>query len=212
VLRASPVSTYALRHRRFRWRGAMGGLILAPVAVVSALSTPLVPAGSWWELLIRTAAWTCFLAGAAFRFWATVYIGGRKDSVLVTSGPYSICRNPLYVGSLLLGVSAGLFLASPIFTVAMAAVAAAYQQTTVRAEEGVLRARHGQEFEEYAQHVPRSWPALRTFHTPSHVDVHMRSLWNECARASRWVWLPILGDVLTHLRAHVWWPTFFHQL
>ncbi len=36
-----------------------------------------------------------FLAGAAFRFWATLYLGGRKDAVVVDTGPYSLCRHPL---------------------------------------------------------------------------------------------------------------------
>jgi protein-S-isoprenylcysteine O-methyltransferase Ste14 len=212
VFKVSPASIYAMRHRRFRWRGAVGALILGPMAFVTLFSTPLVPGDSWWQLPIRATAWACFLAGAAFRFWATLYIGGRKDAELVTSGPYSICRHPLYVGSLLLGITAGLFLESLAFSVAMVIVMVIYQQTTVRAEEGALRARHGLDFEDYARRVPRFWPSLRTFRTPDHINVHMHSLWNECARASRWVWLPALGDILMHLRTQAWWPTFFHRL
>ena len=74
--------TFAMRHRRFRWRGAIGGFILGPVAILTALSTPLVPADSLWQLPLQAAAWSCFVAGAALRFWATLYIGGRKDAVL----------------------------------------------------------------------------------------------------------------------------------
>ena len=201
-----------MRHRRFRWRGAIGGFILGPVTILTALSTPLVPADSLWQLPLQAAAWSCFVAGAALRFWATLYIGGRKDAVLVTTGPYSICRNPLYVGSLLLGVSAGLFLESLAVAAAMAVLLIVYQQTTVRVEEGVLRARHGREFDAYAQRVSRFWPNPWTFQTSGHVNVHMTSLWNECVRASRWVWLPALGEILMRLRSHVWWPTLFHGL
>ena len=212
MFRTSPASTHALRHRRFRWRGVVGGLILVPIAVATTLSTPLVAAESWWGLAIRTAAWACFVAGAAFRFWATLYIGGRKDEELVTYGPYSVCRNPLYIGSLLLGVATALFLESPTFFLAIVAVAGVYQQATAPAEEGALRARHGLEYEEYARRVHRFWPSLRSFCTPERVSVHMRSLWNECARASRWMWVPALGDMLLRLRAHAWWPTFLHRL
>jgi len=82
MFRTSPASTHALQHRRFRWRGAVGGVILIPIAVATILSTPLVAADSWWGLAIRTAAWACFVAGVGFRFWATLYIGGRKDAEL----------------------------------------------------------------------------------------------------------------------------------
>ena len=73
-----------------------------------------------------------------------------------------------------------------------------------RVEEDVLRARHGREFDDYAQRVSRFWPNPWTFQTSGHVNVHMTSLWNECARASRWVWLPALGEILMRLRSHVW--------
>jgi hypothetical protein len=134
------------------------------------------------------------------------------SSFALLSGPYSICRNPLYVGSLLLGVAAGLFLESLAFSVATVIVLAVYQQTTVRAEESVLRLRHGRDFDDYASRVPRFWPSPWTFRTSDRVSVDMRSLWNECARASRWVWLPAIAEVLTRLRAQVWWPTFFRGL
>jgi protein-S-isoprenylcysteine O-methyltransferase Ste14 len=185
----------------------MGAVVLAPVAVVSLFSTPLVPGDSWWQLPIRAAAWICFLAGAA-----TLYVGGKKDDQLVTTGPYSICRNPLYLGSFLLGVSGGLFLESVPLLAALVVMMVIYQQTTIRAEEGVLRARHGPDFDDYVGRVPRIWPWSRGFYSPDYVTIHVHSLWNECARASRWVWLPILGDIVMRLRTQAWWPTFFHRL
>ena len=38
----------------------------------------------------------CFMAGiGAFgRIWCSLYIAGYKNNVLVTDGPYSMCRNP----------------------------------------------------------------------------------------------------------------------
>ena len=41
------------------------------------------------------------LAGLAVRAWAAGVI--KKDQELTTSGPYAFTRNPLYLGSLLLG-------------------------------------------------------------------------------------------------------------
>ena len=42
------------------------------------------------------------ILGLAIRAWASGHI--RKNSALATSGPYAFTRNPLYLGSFLLGV------------------------------------------------------------------------------------------------------------
>jgi protein-S-isoprenylcysteine O-methyltransferase Ste14 len=195
--------------RRFRWRGAVGVIILVPAAAIALFSGPLSSDNSWLHVIIQAAGWLMFLFGAALRFWATLYIGGRKERELVTDGPFSLCRNPLYVGSLLIGVSAALFLESPVFVLAVIAVAIVYMRATIPIEESVLRTLHGAQYEAYCRRVRRFWPRELTVHSPSPISVDVHRLWLECARASRWIWLPILGTALTHLRALGWWPKIF---
>ena len=117
--------------------------------------------------------------------------------------------HPLYVGSLLLGISAGLFLESPLFLTALLLVVMLYMNATVAVEEAVLRARHGQRYDAYARRVPRYWPSLRGWYSPAQISVDVHTLWLEGARASRWVWLPILGETLNHVRGLAWWPRIF---
>ena len=52
----------------------------------------------------------CTLVGIATvgRLWCALYIAGYKTDKLITSGPYSMCRNPLYFFSLLGGIGVGL--------------------------------------------------------------------------------------------------------
>ena len=204
-----PVVRTVAQSQRFRWRGAVGAFVLTPACLVTLFSTPLVAAGSWLDLLANVLGWASFVAGAALRFWATLFIGGRKDKVLMTDGPYSICRNPLYLGSLLLMVAAGLWLKSLVFVAALAAVAAVYMRTTVPAEEEYLRARHGRAFDRYCTRVPCIMPSLREFRTPQRVEANIHTLRLECARASRWVWLPVIGLAVSYLRNQPWWPHFF---
>jgi protein-S-isoprenylcysteine O-methyltransferase Ste14 len=210
---ASPVEPVHVRsvvhRRRFKWRGAAGVVVLTPAAIVTILATPRVPPDSWLAVGIDAIAWVAFLAGAGLRFWSTLYIGGRKNDVVVCEGPYSLCRHPLYVGSVLLVLSGALFLKSVVFAAALAVLAAAYFVFTVPAEEEYLSARLGEQYRQYCRRVNRLWPSFRTFQTPQRITVDVHSLYVEAARASRWIWLPLFGEIISHLRAAPWWPQFF---
>ena len=56
------------------------------------------------------------------RAWCSLYIGGRKKQEIVTSGPYSLCRNPLYVFSFIgafgIGAQTGSLTVGATFAVA----------------------------------------------------------------------------------------------
>ena len=129
--------------------------------------------------------------------------------ILVADGPYSICRNPLYFGSFLLAVATALFLQSLLCLMAVVIVTLIYMLTTVPVEEEFLRSRHGEDYEAYCRHVPRYWPSVQRFETPANLTIDIHRLRLECARASRWVWLPLLGVLLPYLRAQPWWPILF---
>jgi len=190
----------------------VAALVLLPSLALTLFSTPLVAESSRLAHGIASLAWVTFVAGVALRFWATLYIGGRKETVLVTDGPYSVCRNPLYFGSFLLAVGAALFLVSLVCVAAVLIVTLIYTLTTVPAEEEFLRARHGKSYEEYTRQIPRFWPLFRGFNTPDHINVDIHRLRLECARASRWVWLPLLGELLPYLRGWEEWPVLFTLL
>ncbi len=80
----------------------------------------------------------CVLVGAATvgRLWCALYIAGYKTDKLITSGPYSMCRNPLYFFSLLGGVGVGLCTEYlTLAAVIVAAFAVIYPITIKREEE-----------------------------------------------------------------------------
>ena len=89
----------------FRARSALGALW---VLLLLVFSDPWI---STWSALI-------FVPGLALRFWAAGFIGpvSRSPKItsdrLVTRGPYSLFRHPLYIGNALL-VAAGLLFLRP---------------------------------------------------------------------------------------------------
>ena len=89
--------SYTVWHSRLR-RGFVGVIILAGIVL-----TPFTTRWSEANPLLRDLA--IFLGtllictGTALRLWAGLYIGGHKERRLVTDGPYSCVRNPLYLTS-----------------------------------------------------------------------------------------------------------------
>lgn len=83
----------------------------------------------------------------------------RKNEALATSGPYAYTRNPLYLGSLLIGI--GFATASRSWWVGFALVLMffAIYVPVIRGEEKFLRERFP-EFDEYARRVPRLLPRV----------------------------------------------------
>jgi protein-S-isoprenylcysteine O-methyltransferase Ste14 len=83
----------------------------------------------------------------------------RKNESLATSGPYAYTRNPLYLGSLLIGVGFAVAARSWWVAVALVAMFFAIYLPVIRNEEAFLREKFP-EFEEYARHVPRMLPRI----------------------------------------------------
>jgi len=83
----------------------------------------------------------------------------RKNESLATSGPYAYTRNPLYLGSLLVGVGFCIAARSLWVGAALVVMFFAIYVPVIRDEEAFLR-RTFPEFEEYARRVPRMLPRI----------------------------------------------------
>jgi protein-S-isoprenylcysteine O-methyltransferase Ste14 len=92
------------------------------------------------------------------RAWCSLYIGGRKKAEIVSRGPYSITRNPLYVfsfvGAFGVGAQTGSLTIAALFAVAAWVVFS----LTVRREEAWLQDVFGASYSAYRQRTPRFIP------------------------------------------------------
>src|ERR1700734_2974100 len=84
---------------------------------------------------------------------------GKKNEALATSGPYAYTRNPLYLGSLLIGIGFALAARSWWVGFLLVVMFFAIYLPVIRDEEAFLRQKFS-EFDEYAQRVPRMLPRL----------------------------------------------------
>jgi len=83
----------------------------------------------------------------------------RKNEALARSGPYAYTRNPLYLGSLLIGVGFAVAARSWWVGVGLVALFFAIYLPVIKSEEAFLREKFP-EFEEYARQVPRMLPRI----------------------------------------------------
>ena len=83
----------------------------------------------------------------------------RKNEALATSGPYAYTRNPLYLGSLLIGMGFALAARSWWIGGVLVVMFFAIYMPVIRSEEEFLREKFP-EFDEYAKRVPRMFPRL----------------------------------------------------
>jgi protein-S-isoprenylcysteine O-methyltransferase Ste14 len=204
-------STTPMRWSWFvRSRAWISFLIIAPFVLACVFSRPPSFEGSWTEIGYDFIGWLLFMVGAGWRWWATLYIAGRKHWMIVTDGPYSVCRNPLYVGTFCMALGLVFFLESVTFAVGLLLMTAYYLPITVSAEERMLREKFGQPFIDYCERVPRFWPRFRLLQTPRKIISNVQGLGAEAVRTARWFWLPLFCEGIACLRAEPWWPKLFH--
>ena len=101
------------------------------------------------------------ILGLGLRAWASGHI--RKNSSLATSGPYAFTRNPLYLGSFLLGV--GFTVASGFWPLGIlfALLFLGIYFPVMRVESATLAELFGKEFEDYASQVPLFFPRITPY-------------------------------------------------
>jgi len=86
----------------------------------------------------------------------------RKNEALATSGPYAYTRNPLYVGSLLIGIGFAVASRSWWVGVVLGVMFFAIYVPVIQGEEKFLRQKFP-DFEEYARRVPRLLPRITPY-------------------------------------------------
>lgn len=115
------------------------------------------------------------VVGLALRAWSAGHI--RKNDALAISGPYAYTRNPLYLGSFLMGL--GFTIASARWPLAalFAAVFLGIYYPVMRVEASTLAKLFKDSYPAYARGVPLFLPRLRPYHSDSSPNRFDRTLY-----------------------------------
>ena len=167
----------------------------------------LVTTRSRWEASNEVITFCLFFAGMILvavaslgRMWCSLYIAGYKDDELVTQGPYSMSRNPLYFFSMIGVLGIGLATETFIFPAVFILLFAIYYPLVIKGEENRLQRLFGDAFSDYIRRVPRFFPRLSLLKEPDSYTVKPVVYRNHIFSALWFVWLVGVLEVVEGLR------------
>jgi protein-S-isoprenylcysteine O-methyltransferase Ste14 len=173
---------------------ALGGLIL----VTLLFSHKMLMNSITGNFMVFTGFILASLAMAG-RIWCSLIITGKKNSSLVTTGPYSICRNPLYLFSFIGAVGVGLSTGSVMITLFILLFMVIYYPGVIMGEEKILADLHKQDYESYCKKVPRFFPDLSLLNEPDEY-VFKPEIFLKAAKDAIWfIWIPAVFQLISYI-------------
>ncbi len=181
-------------------------IILSRIAATIVLFF-FITTQSYWETKNDKITFLLFLMGAILvavaslgRMWCSLYIAGYKDDKLITQGPYSICRNPLYLFSLIGVVGVGFATETLTFPIVFIILFAFYYGFVIKSEEERLKKLFGFEFEEYKKKVPAFFPRFSSFAEPENYNVKPIVYRRHIFSALWFIWLLGILEVIEGMK------------
>jgi protein-S-isoprenylcysteine O-methyltransferase Ste14 len=133
------------------------------ISIIAHYAYPLPWLSSPLSDILFAAGWLVLLAVAALLFTAIRTMTRAKTTLnpnatpdhLVTSGPFSITRNPMYLANTLLMIGVGLISGITWFLPLAVIAAFVTQKVAIEREERVLTEKFGKRYRDYAKRVRR---------------------------------------------------------
>lgn len=181
-------------------------MALATMLVV-LLTGPVIGEDTELHEVMEWFGYVLVVAGAFGRIWCTAYIGGWKTDKLITDGPYSVVRNPLYLFSIITALGIAWITAHVVLIAAALVVVPALYVSVVQREEGYLKAKFGPRYDHYLGTVPAWLPNLALYASSQVIEIKPRFLLFAFRDA---IWLLVafpLIELIEHLHSIHWLPT-----
>lgn len=202
----------------FRHRALLNGAVfVAGFAVASARPGAVTawlarvpgsaPVSALTVRAVCDAATLVLILAAGIRTWGTAYLGapvvfdsGVRTDALVADGPYRYVRNPLYLGTILLGAGLGVLAGPPGWAVIVLGLCLVQVRLVAR-EEAALAEQLGDVVRAYRARVPRWLPALRPRVPAGGARPDWKGAW--LGEAPMWGFAAAMGSVAVTLS---FWP------
>lgn len=177
-----------------------------PVSRVFALSLVMLllfttsPSTPFGVLITEIVGILLVIAAAIGRIWCALYIAGRKNSELCRDGPYSLCRNPLYVFSFLGVIGLALVARSAPVALILIPLFWGYHHFVIKFEETRLRSLFGEAYDDYCAKTSRLWPQFNGFWSRAALTVNPSAFMRALSEVAWFLIAFCLLEFVEHLR------------
>lgn len=185
-------------------------LVFIPIIFIAVFVRPAWSLESITGFVMELGGYIFLLVGLVIRIWCTFYIGSLKSKELITEGPYSICRNPLYIGSFMLAIGVGLCFENLLILLLIPAIIIPVHIATACMEESHLESKFGEQYRIYKQSVPRFLPRFSNYRSPDMIKVNVHSIRRIAMDTVGVLLLPEIEDFLELLHEHGIIPVLWH--
>jgi protein-S-isoprenylcysteine O-methyltransferase Ste14 len=123
--------------------------------------------GALFLFFARPTMWTLIVGGGvavpglALRAWASGHL--RKNEALAVTGPYAYTRNPLYLGSFLMGLGFTIAAGQVWLVIVFIVMILGIYLPVMRVESATLADLFGKKYLRYAKEVPLLLPKLSPY-------------------------------------------------
>ncbi|MCA9244110.1 MAG: isoprenylcysteine carboxylmethyltransferase family protein [Phycisphaerales bacterium] len=180
-----------------------------PLIILAVFVRPGWAADSVTELSVEFGGYLFLIAGLWIRMWSILYVGGKKSKELITAGPYSLCRNPLYVGSLLLVIGIGLCFENLPMLIGTLVLFVPMHLLVVRLEERHLLDLFPETYPAYQKTVPRFFPSFRNYVSQTELVVSRHAVRRLMVDATAVLLIPQIEDLLEMLHEKHYLPVLW---
>jgi protein-S-isoprenylcysteine O-methyltransferase Ste14 len=157
--------------------------------------------GSWTYAVTGVLGFLCVALACLGRLWCSLFIAGRKDATVITTGPYAACRHPLYSLSVLGALGIGLTTRSALLCAISVALILVLVFTAAAREEKALANAFPAAFQAYVLATPNKWwPRLARSPPPEHVEVQPAVFWTAFLDAGSFFLLWLFVAMATEYR------------
>lgn len=167
-----PVSQAFVQRKRLIF--VRGAAVLAVLLLF--LTKPALGEGTNGHETLEFFGFCLVLACVAGRLWSILYVGGKKNEELVSTGPFSMSQNPLYFFSTLGAVGIGLAYGSLVAAAVLGVASFLIFRVTARKEAEYLLGKFGPAYTAYIKTTPRFWPNPLLYHDDDQLQFSTRAL------------------------------------
>jgi len=167
---------------------------------VVVLFAPFSPQRSYLFNYSEIFSYFMVAVATAGRLWCAIYILGNKSNVLCQDGPYSLCRNPLYLFSFMGGMGMVSACNHIGLIIGFLSISCFYYFLVIKSEERRLLQIFGREYESYCARTHRFMPDFRNYWSRKQMAINPQLILHAIIKNMWFFWLLCVMEIIKTIK------------